>query len=177
MNTVAKRLSHHRPSKIDIRNITGDVNRYRDLIDTFLHGLDREKTFFNLTTERVIKSHRVMIALERNRIIGISGLERKYGFLRSYVMLGRKHQGRGLAKLLYTHKIQKTGRKPSIVMGIIDEKNYRAIRLNVKLGYRFCGKRGKLLYFFRPLNPGGTVVFNMMKIIFPAIRLMDSFRR
>jgi len=78
--------------KINFLNITGNLNEYNGQIDYFLNRLDSEKEFFDLTTVRVTRSELVIGAIDNDQLVGISGLERKFGITRSYSILAKNYQ-------------------------------------------------------------------------------------
>jgi len=79
-------------------NITNKLSEYSDQIDSFVRQLDSEKEFFDMTTERVMRSELVLVAIDNDQVVGISGLERKFEITRSYSILGKNYQGTGLGK-------------------------------------------------------------------------------
>ena len=163
--------------KIDIINITGNADSYRDLITSFLSDLDGEKEYFPEIEKCIKTSELILVAVDRthNGIVGISGAERIHGIARSYVMIKKDYQGDGIGKRLYLgviNEVRKRGK--GIVMAFVEKENIRSLKMHIRLGYRMVGSRWKFFFLFKPLTFKGMWLFYLIKMIFPLIVLKDS---
>ncbi len=145
----------------------------QQLYDFLLH-LDSEKKFFNLTMARIINLELLLVILEDNKIIGVSGFERKHLIPRGIIMIRKEYHNKGLGKQFMT-KLLNEAKTDSygFIMAVIEEMNTDAFKLHFSTGYCRCGKRGNLHYLVKPLNTQGAMVFNIFKILFPLLNFFD----
>jgi len=164
-------------SELEIKNITHIAYDYREHIDQFLKTLGSEKAHFNPSTERVLDSEVVLIAVLDNRIIGLGGIELKYNIPRSIIILDKTSQGKGLGKKLMTEILKEGRNNHNIMVGVIEEGNNAALRLDLSVGYKMCWTRNNLHYLFYLYNIKGLIIFYMIKALFPLIKVIDYVRR
>ena len=158
--------------------ITEDLNKYGNELDDFLGKLDIEKEIFNLNKERVMKSELLVAAFDGDEIIGLAGLERKYGFARDYILVRKDYQGKGLGKRFFLKLVAEAKEnKYNIIMAIIDGVNIGALKLDRAAGYRRVGKRENLFYSFKPLSARGFSLYYLIRLTFPILNVVDVFRR
>ena len=164
-------------NSIVYNNITDTLDEYKDEINLFIEKLGSEKKYFDITTERIMKSVIVSIATDNNKIFGISGIERKYGVLRNYIILLKEyHRGR-FGTQLYLHMLEEAKTKCNIIMSVVKENNIVALKAAESQDFRKSGKRGNLYYLWKPLNTKGVFIFYLIKILFPLVKIVDIFRR
>lgn len=161
---------------IDILNITEKKSKYNDLIENFLDSLDEEKQYFELDRERFAKFELIIIAIDNERIVGLCGLERKMGFVRTLMTIHKGHQSRGLAQKMVVKLISEARKTHNIILGVTEEKNYKAENLQYLFGYKKVGKKGHLVYSFKPLNIKGLIIYYFIRAVFPLIKIIDRFR-
>jgi predicted GNAT family acetyltransferase len=162
---------------IDIIDISKRMKDYEHKIEYFIDQLGTEKRFFNLNPDRIQRSEQVLIATKNGHIAALAGLERKFGILRSYTMVRNEFQGKGVGRCLMKTRLSKASRKYNLILGLIDENNLRALRLDFSAGYRMAGKRGNLCYLVKPLNTRGLLVYYVFKILIPLLNVSDNLRR
>ncbi len=167
----------NRLMNIEFKNITDSLNIYQDIIDTFLNTLDIEKQYFNVTLERLLKSEMILIALSEDEIIGVGGLEIKYGMSRSIIILKKGYQGKGIGKRLSKRILEEAGIKHNIVVAVIEKSNIASIRTDLSIGYKLIGNRGDLCYLACPLNVNGWIVYFGLKMVFSLVKAVDLIRR
>ena len=159
-------------------NITNNKFEYKEKVKKFLENLDSERKFFNLDLNRILNLEFIIIAMDGQELIGIAGLERKFSLVRSIMMISRKHQGKGLGTKFMVRLLDDARNNGySIIMGVVEEKNIGALKMDYSTGYRFCGKRENLCYIFNPLNTKGMIYFRLIKLLFPLVRIVDYVRR
>lgn len=164
--------------EIDIINITKEKNRYKELINYFIESLHEEKQYFKLDKKRFAEFKLTIAAFSDGKIVGLAGFERKVVFLRSLIMVKKEYQGIGLGKYLY-QKLMDEARKEhySIILGATSENNYKAQKLHYSVGYKYAGKKDNLIYFINPLNLKGQIIYYLIRIVFPVLRMVEYFRR
>ena len=160
-----------------MENITYHLVEYKKHIRKFLDELDSEKEFFNLTLDRVMKWEAVIVEIMNNEIIGIAGLEKKIGIFRSNVMLKKEFQGKGLGKLFIIELLKESSHNHNIMWAVISENNLASINLHLAMGYKVVGRRQNMYYFIAPLSGKGKILFNLIKALFPLMRMVDLIRR
>jgi len=158
-------------------NITDQLSEYEKNIRHFVSLLDSEKEFFRITPERILKSIQVIIARKGSEISGIAGLERKYFFSLAYVIVKEKYQGTIIGARLQIKNIEESKKIKNIIYGVIEEKNFKSITFNRKLGIQNIGKRGKLCYYALPFNWKGNTLFYIIKVLFLFRNLSDLIKR
>ena len=158
-------------------NITDQLSEYEKDIRYFVSLLDSEKEFFRITPERILKSIQVIIARKGSEICGIAGLERKYFYSLTYVMVKEKYQGKTIGARLTIKNIEESKKIKNIICSVVGEKNIRSIAFTRKFGPQFIGKKDKLLYFALPFNWKGKVLFYIIKVLFLLKKLLDLIKR
>ena len=125
-----------------------------------------------------MKSELVLVAMDSKEIIGIAGLERKYLIPRTYIILKREYQGKGLGTRFKLKLLAEARKKHNIITAVVEEKNLRSIKANLKAGAKIAGKRENLCYlFWIPRNIKGLFLYYSIKIVFPILKTVDIFRR
>ena len=150
---------------------------FREQIETFLQDLESEKEFFNVTLDRIMKWESVIVETLGNRIIGIGGLERKFGACRSNVIVKKEFHRQGFGKRLLVELLNESRQDHNILWAVIGENNEASLSLHLATGYEMVGRRQKMYYIISPLNPKGKVLLNLIKVFFPLIRIVDLVRR
>lgn len=161
---------------IDLKNITKNASDYADELKNLVEKLDDEKQFFNLKYDRIENLKLVAIARNENgEIIGVAGIEKKLCISRSIMMILGKYHGKGIGKAFMLFLLNEAKLyKYHLIMGVVDENNIGALKMDYSTGYRYCGKRGKLVYIFNPLSKFGKVLFFIIKTGFPIINCIDD---
>jgi len=154
-------------------NITDQLSEYEKNIRHFVSLLDSEKEFFRITPERILKSNQVIISRKGLEICGIAGLERKYFISLAYVLVKEKYQGTIIGARLQIKNIEESKKIKNIICGVIEEKNFKSITFNRKLGIQNIGQRGKLCYFGLPFNWKGNTLFYIIKVFFQLRNILD----
>jgi ribosomal protein S18 acetylase RimI-like enzyme len=162
--------------QINIINITKQKNKYKYLIENFLDSLDEEKKYFKLDRKRYNNFELTVVAIDNDRIAGLSALERKMIFVRSIITIHKEYQGESLGKRLYSQLIDEAKKTHNIILGITEENNYRASYLHYSIGFKKIGVKENLIYFSKPLNLKGFFIFHLIKKFFPVIKVLDRFR-
>jgi hypothetical protein len=162
---------------IQFLNITDCLYVYKDRLEIFLDKMDSEKRFFNLTLERALRSEFVLIVLLNNDIIGIGGVEVKYGIPRSFIMLDKSTQGKGIGRTFAWEIQHEASKHHNFLLGIIEENNNAPVKLSLIYGYKIVGKRGKLIYLICPLNSQGLLLYLAFRFLFYFIKPIDLIRR
>jgi GNAT superfamily N-acetyltransferase len=160
-----------------MENITQNLEEYRKRLETFLDELESEREFFNLTLDRVMKWELVVVEILGNRIIGIGGLERKFGICRSNVMVKKEFHRKGLGERLLVELLSESKQNHNIVWAVIGEHNTGSLKLHQATGYRMVGRRQSMYYFVSPLNSKGKVMLHLVEAFFPLLRVVDMIRR
>lgn len=163
-------------TKLYFINITNKLNQHKDAINYFLVKLNSETEYFNLRLERILKSEVVIVAKDNNEIIGIGGLEKKYRIIRNYLLIKKEYQGRSLGKHFVDELLIAAKNNYNLIMAIIDEENIISLKLHRISGYKIAGKRDNLYYAFNPLNTKGLLFYYLIKIMFPALKIVDIFK-
>ena len=120
----------------------------------------------------------VVLALHNEEIIGITGYEKKWGIIRTYVVVKNEYQGMRIAENLFKERMRLTfGLKCNLIMAVVEKGNIKSVNNCISRGYRLGGERwGKLKYFFLVLNFKGYLEYLMIKSLYPLLKLIDSFR-
>ena len=160
--------------KIDVIGNNEEFIIYRKKIENFLAILDVEKEFFNLDMQRVRTFTLILVALNCNEVIGLAGLGKKHGLARSYIIIRKDFQGKGLGKHLMLNLLSEAAKKHILVLGVVNEKNIESIKMHLSIGYKKGGKRGNLLYIFNSLNTKGVLVYYLIKALFPMLGVLDG---
>ena len=164
-------------NSIVYNNITDKLDEYNDEIDLFIEKLGHEKKYFDITTKRIMQSVIVFLAIYNNETIGIAGIERKYGMLRNYVTIIKEYQKGGLGPRFTLHMLEEAKKTCNIILAIVEENNYGALKGGAAIGFKKVGQRENLCYILKPLNKKGVFLFFLIKLLFPAVKLVDIFRR
>jgi GNAT superfamily N-acetyltransferase len=159
-----------------IMNITDNFNDYKDKIELFIKNLDTEKEYFPMIERSVINSKLIFIAINgKGEIVGIAGSEKSRFFLRTYILIQKDYQGKGVGKIIYTKLLSELKKQQKkIILAVINKGNKRSLKMHIKLGYRFVGIRGDLYYLFKPLSIESNILFYFIKAIFPFVIIVDS---
>jgi len=152
------------------------MGNYKHQIEFFLSQLNSEKKYFDINLERIRKWKVIMIAEEEQEIIAAAGLEKKFGMIRSAIIIKRELQGKGLGTLLLKELIDKTRKRYHVVWAIIAEENEASIRLHLAESFRPIGRRQNLFYLAVPLGVGGRLLVYCFSILFPFTRMIDIIR-
>jgi predicted acetyltransferase len=145
-------------------------------ISIFLNGLNIEKIFFNLTTDRILKSELIIAAIIDDEIAGIGSLENKYRVIRATIMFKSKFQGKGLGKKMVNKIHESAHGIYNLLMAVIDQENIPSLNLFKSMEYQVIGKRENLYYLFCPLSTNGRIMLALFKIIFPLVSMLDKIR-
>jgi hypothetical protein len=161
---------------IEFKNITGFEPVYYSKLEKFIDNLEEETIFLPITFQRVINSVLIFGAFHNNEIVGLGGVEKKYGIFRSYTIVNKKYHRLKIGKNLNILKIDTTFRYINFLLSIIDERNSKSIRMITSFGFKQIGKRQKLNYYGKYVNIGGLLLFYFIKVTFPFLILFDRFR-
>jgi phage-related holin len=163
--------------ELQYRNITKEIYTYQDRIKQFLDELNEEKKYFKLTLRRILRSVLVIISTLNDQIVGITGLEKKWGIIRGYVVVKNQYQGMRIAETLFKERMrQSSGLKCNLIMAVVEKGNTRSINHCISRGYRTGGRWGNLLYYFLVLNYKGYLQYILIRILFPFLKLTDTIR-
>jgi GNAT superfamily N-acetyltransferase len=163
---------------VEFKDISHHLIRYRSEIETFLGSLDSERRFFNVSMERITRSELVIAAFMEANIIGIAAIERRFRIPRSLMIILGSHQGRGMGKWHMSTLLSRAREIGySLIMGVVDDDNAPALKMDLATGYRIAGKRDNLYYIFCPLNFRGVLYFHIIRLLFPLTALVDYVRR
>lgn len=157
-------------------NITSQLAHQSVNIKDFIDALGSEMIFFEITLERMLNSVLVILALHQDKIIGITGLEKKWGIMRSYTIVKKDYQRMRIAEELFHERMrQSSGLNCNLIMAVVDKGNILSCNHCVSRGYRLVGERwGRLRYYFLPLNFKGNLQYSMIKWLFPLLRFIDK---
>lgn len=175
---------------INFIDITNEISFYQDNLIEFLDNLSTEKRFFNITLDRILKSRLVIIAVDNTvtlsksksfkkrpfKIIGVAGIEKKFGIARDYVILNKNYQKLGIGTKLRSFLFSESKKIYNLIMPLISEQNDVAISWYIKSGFKMIGSKDHLIYFAYPLNSKGQLQYFVLKLIFPFIKIIDFFR-
>lgn len=160
-----------------MKDITNCVTNYKNRIELFLSQLNIEKKYFDISLERVMKWKPIMIAEVQQEIVAAVGLEKKFGIMRSVIILRKEVQGKGLGQS-YLHALLGKARETChIVWAIIAEGNSASMKLHLAADYRVIGKRQNLFYLAVPLDCFGDALLWSFKLIFPLTKVVDRIRQ
>jgi GNAT superfamily N-acetyltransferase len=159
-----------------IMNITDNFNDYKGKLELFIKNLNTEKDYFPMIERSIKNSKLIFVAInDKAEIIGIAGLEKSSFFLRTYLLIQKDYQGKGIGKHIYTELLTELKRQQTkIILAVINKGNMRSLKMHIKLGYKFIGIRWDLYYLFKPLSLHGNILFYLIKAIFPFFVIMDS---
>jgi GNAT superfamily N-acetyltransferase len=159
-----------------IMNITDKFNDYKDKIELFTKNLDAEKEYFPMIDRSISNSKLIFIAInEKAEIVGVAGSDKTRYFFRTYILIQKDYQGKGIGKDIYNEllsELKKQQRK--IVLAVINKGNIRSLKMHIKLGYKFVGIRWNLYYLFKPLSINSSILLYLIRIIFPFVVIVDS---
>ena len=159
-----------------MKDITDDVLCYKKEMETFIDQLDSEKKYFKLTVERVLKWELIAIETVAGEVVAIGGLEKKFGTIRSNLILRKDVQGQGLGKRFLGEIIKVAREKHHAIWALIMKENTPSLKLHLGFGYRLIGERQDLLYLMIPLSAPGYVYFCLVRGLFPLVRIVDLVR-
>jgi RimJ/RimL family protein N-acetyltransferase len=159
-------------------NVTNEIKNMESELGDFLDHLDGERKYFNLTLNRLLRCELLLIADYQESIIGVAGLEKKYGVTRSFIILKSEYHGKGIGRDFAKFRSQEAKNlNYNIIMSAIDENNKASLKMNFAIGYKKGGKRGNLIYIFKPLNKKGFAIYYFIKFLFPFFKVVDKIRR
>lgn len=156
------------------KNISDNLNAYTDMIDAFVKSLDSEKEFFHSICKKMImESPLVIAAIDKNEIVGVTGVERKYFLHKGYALVKKKYQGKGFGLRFFSVMLHEAKKECDLVLGVVKPNNIRGIKLNYDAGYKIIGRRDNHEYMAVSFNAKGRLLFNAIKIILPLLNVMD----
>jgi len=163
---------------IQYENISNQLTINYTRLTRFLDELDSEREFFHVTIERVLNSALVILAFDNEKVIGITGLEKKWGIMRSYVVVKKDYQGKRIAENLYNERLKHTSSiKCNIILAVVEKRNLKSINHCISRGYRFGGEYwGNLRYYYLVLNFRGYMQYIALRLINPLLRLINIVR-
>lgn len=157
-------------------NITDNLHGYDRQIDKFLANLTSEKALFkSFDKEMILDSVMVVCILDNDNIAGIAGLEKRFLFEKSYIMISKNYQGQNLGeklKLFQTDEARKSNF--NIIGNTSRNSNNRMNQLSYKIGCKLLGIRDGHTYFLMPLNKKGWVLYFLFISIFPLVKIKDK---
>jgi RimJ/RimL family protein N-acetyltransferase len=159
-----------------IMNITDNFNDYKDKIELFTKNLDAEIEYFPMIDRSIRNSKLIFIAInEKAEIVGVAGSDKTRYFFRTYILIQKEYQGKGIGKDIYNELLTELKRHQiKIILAVINKGNIRSLKMHIKLGYKFVGIRWDLYYLFKPLSIKGRISFHLIKVIFPFVVIVDS---
>lgn len=160
-----------------MKNITNNLIQYKKQIEHFLDALQSEKKYFNPHIDRIMKCELVIIEQAGNEIIAVAGLEKKLGIVRDMLIIKREFQRQGLGTKILCELINQTNKRHFLLMAVISEDNTASFRLHMKTGYKMIGNRQTLDYVVKPINRTGTLLYYLLKTLFPLLTVADIVRR
>ncbi|WP_319525802.1 GNAT family N-acetyltransferase [uncultured Desulfosarcina sp.] len=164
--------------EIQYVNIRNRLIELKEAIAFFNKELNSERKHFPaFDTAMVMKSDVVIAAINKEDIVGIIGMKKKFFFGKSYIIIKEGYQGLGLGKRLIKELLYHAKNKCSMLYGVIEKDNKRCIKLQNKFGTTNAGTRGDLEYFTIPLDNLGRILCFLIRISFPAIKLVDRIKR
>lgn len=161
---------------IRIIDITNEVKRNTPNLHNFISGLDKEKKHINLDIDRVLRSKMVLVAMDQNKIIGIAGFESKYKIFRSYIIVKKGYQRRGIGHLLLEKLLTDGNAKYGLVVARVERENEKSIKFHERKGYQMVGKRRRIVYMMKPLSFNGLFLCHLFTIFFPFFHVLDFLR-
>lgn len=131
-------------------------------INNFVDLLNKEKKFFRLSLNEILKSEIIIKEEIGGKIAGIAGI-RKYKMLPVlFIVVKSEFQGRGIGKRLMKrlHEITK-GMYYFIFLSVVKD-NKQAVNLFKKFGYRIFRGKGKFYYMFYSSSTTLKVIFKIL---------------
>ncbi|MDZ7833629.1 MAG: GNAT family N-acetyltransferase [Desulfobacterales bacterium] len=148
-------------------------------LNEFCNSLSDEKSYFNVTFQRMMNSIWIIPEYQDGKLIAAAGVEKKYGIVRSWAIVKKEHWKKGVGAKLIAKRFEKCRKEKTchVLLGIIDEKNIPSIKALTKQGYILVGKKGNLLYYLQAISPLGRGMIPVIKILFFSLLIIDKFRK
>lgn len=150
-----------------------------EIVEKFLGELKDELKYFNITLDRVKKANWIIGEYRYGKLVGIAGIEKKLGIVRSWTIVKKEHWKKGIGSKLVKKRREKClkDRSCHVLLGVVEKNNIPSIKNIIKQGYLFCGRKGNLLYYFQPITSVGKLMILILKVIFPITKIIDRFRK
>lgn len=148
-------------------------------IEKLLSELNDELKYFRITIDRVKKSKWIIPEYINGKLVGIAGIEKKFGIVRSWTIVKKEYWKKGIGSKLINMRKERCleDKSCNILLGIVKRNNIASIKNITEQGYMLCGRRGNLFYYFQPITQLGKVMTFIIKIIFPITKIIDKFRK
>jgi GNAT superfamily N-acetyltransferase len=156
---------------IEYENIVDNLGECKPQVIEFINNLGTEVEFFPITIDLIMRSDYVLIARHNLKIIGLIGLEKPYyRILKTYILINKNYQGKGIGKALLMKEINDVKDDHCVIMAHIEHKNIKSITMFNSFGFKHIGKKMDLEYFIKPFNPIGYCLYYTLKFLFPVVR-------
>jgi RimJ/RimL family protein N-acetyltransferase len=144
----------------------------------FCNNLDEEKAYFNITYERILHSEWFIPEYRNDNLVGLAGIEKKYGIVRSWTIVKKEYWGKGIGSKLISKRLEKCRADKSchIILGIVHENNTNSIRTITKRGYTYIGQKENLLYYGQPVSAFAPAMIFFLRVIFPVFNFVNKCR-
>ena len=150
---------------------------YNSQVIDFLEIIKKEQKFFDLKINRFQESEMCVIAMVDSEIIGMTGLLKKKGIVRNYIAVSRSYYRKGIGKKLNHELLTNAAKKYNFLMSLIDTRNIKSLKLYLSCGYKLLGERFGMNYTILHFNKKGFLVYCLLKLFFPILNIIDTFRK
>ncbi len=166
-------------SIISIIKISRGKHKYKEIISDFRDCLSNEAKFIYIPLDRIIKAHTLFVAMDGEKIVGVSGLEKKYGIVLSkFIIINKNYQGEKFSRQLTKTLINESLKNNLFIMAVNDVRNIKAWKHNIATGAKIIGQRQNLYHlFWFQSGVKGKMIFHFLKLIFPLVKIVDQCRR
>ena len=163
-------------SNFDFKNISENLYEYEEQIELLLSSLTTEKELFKtFDKEMIMRAQLVIAVFDNQKMIGITGFEKKYFLYKSFSLVRKDYQKLGVGAFLFLRRIQEARKKYNLILNMVNPENKMSIQMTQTQGGKYLGKRYNHVYLMVPLNKRGHFLFYFLKIIFPLLLMWDIF--
>jgi RimJ/RimL family protein N-acetyltransferase len=144
----------------------------------FYESLNVELAYFPLTYERIINAKFLDYEYSDGKLIALSGIEKKHGFVRSWTIIKKEYWHQGINSKLLARRKEMCFRDKMchVLLSIVDERNSESIKSLTRNGCKYIGRRGNLKYYLQPIRPSGNILISLAKLVFPLFVVIDNIR-
>ncbi|CAN2045907.1 hypothetical protein GMMP13_220024 [Candidatus Magnetomoraceae bacterium gMMP-13] len=158
-----------------MKDISSNIKAYKKQLEFFLDNLDVERFYIKLSLERFYTSKILLAQFANDKIVAVAGIEKWHGLDKSYFLIRKDFQGKGIGKKisseLNNHAIKKG---LSYFLGVLNKKNIGMLKVCIATNYKIIGNLKNIIYLIVPCNKKGTVLYYLLKIGFSLLTFIIS---